>query len=553
MTRPTDSSATPRKTAALLVLTVLVLGVGGASAENATNGATPVRTPEQSAVEDVTGNTPRSAMRGYLTAARAGDYGHAATYLDVRTIPVARRETQGQRLARELQIVLDRTLWIDVDALSDDAEGVTDDGLPPNRDLAGTILAPSGRVDVLLERVGGDGPPWKIAGSTVRQVPALYKEFGYGRLTELLPAPFFDIRFLDVQLWQWIGLLLLTLAAVGTAWLATVVALRSVRVLLVRSRLAFEAPHVPLAVGPARLLIAAALFEAGVTTLALPVPAYRFVSGATKALVIFAIVWLALRVTDVFASAAERRLATQNKHAAAGIVPLIRRTLKVVLTAIAMLAVLQNFGFNVTGLLAALGVGGLAVALAAQKTVENLFGGITIIADQPVRVGDLCRFGDRTGTVEDIGLRSTRLRTVERTIVSVPNAEFASMQLENFARRDRIWLAAKLALHYDTTVDQLRTLLPEFRKTLLGHPKVRADSAQVRFVGFSPTSLDVEVTAYVATCDPNEFAAIREDLFLRMMDVMAANGAGFAAGKVVRPSPRPEPDAPTPRPTNGGG
>ena len=149
-----------------------------------------------------------------------------------------------------------------------------------------------------------------------------------------------------------------------------------------------------------------------------------------------------------------------------------------------MIAVLENFGFNVTGVLAALGVGGLAVALAAQKTVENLFGGVTLIADQPVRVGDLCRFGDRTGTVEDIGLRSTRLRTPERTVVSVPNGEFASMQLENFAPRDRIRLQAMLALRYETTPAQMRAVLSAISKLLLGNPKIAPNSAYARFVGF---------------------------------------------------------------------
>lgn len=533
----------------LALATLLVWGTvacGAAAHAADPTAASPTRTAEPPPVADMSGHTPRSAVRGYLTTSRAGDYERAATYLDLRALPPSRRAVDGPQLARELQIVLDRTLWVDLDSLSDDPDGLPDDGLPPHRDLVGTVWAPSGRVDVLLERVGGENEPaWKIASSTVRQIPSLYKAFGYGRLTELLPAPFFDVRFLDVQLWQWIGILGLLLGAGVIAWLATALALRSARLVLLRSRLAFEAPHLPLAVGPARLLIAAAIVETGATALALPVPAYRVLSGVGAALVIFAIVWLALRTTDVFTRAAERRLAAQNKHAAAGIVPLVRRTLKVVLTAIAMIAVLQNFGFNVTGLLAALGVGGLAVALAAQKTVENLFGGITLIADQPVRVGDLCRFGDRTGTVEDIGLRSTRLRTVERTVVSVSNADFSNMQLENFSSRDRIWLQAKLALHYETTAEQLRTVLGEIRKLLLGHPKIRADSAQARFVGFGLNSLDVEVTAYVATCDANEFAAIREDVFLRMMDVMVASGTGFAAARTVvaRPPAVPPPAA----------
>ncbi len=498
-------------------------------------GASVALAQEPSPVPDVSGSSPRSAMRGFLEASRAGDYERAATYLDLRSLPPALRE-RGAQLAMELQIVLDRTLWIDVNTLSDEPEGVVDDGLASRRDIVGTVWAPSGRVDVFVERVGGDNEPaWKVAAGTVRQIPKLYADFGYGRLTEVLPSAFFELRFLDVQLWQWTGMLGLAIAALVIAWLATAIGWRSVRAILVRARRSYEAPYLPLAVGPMRLLMAALVFDSAAVALALPVPAYRVVTGLAAALIIFAIVWLLLRLTDVFANATERRLAAQGLLAAAGIVPLGRRSVKIVLTLVAFLAALENFGFNVTGVLAALGVGGLAVALAAQKTVENLFGGITLIADQPVRIGDLCRFGDRTGTVEGIGLRSTQLRTPERTVVSVPNAEFSSMQLENVTRRDRTLLQAKLGLRYETTPDQLRAVLGELRKLLLGHPAIHADSAQVRFIGFGATSLDLEINAYVETTDQSEFGAIREEVFLRMMDVVTASGTGFAAAKFVLP------------------
>jgi MscS family membrane protein len=209
-------------------------------------------------------------------------------------------------------------------------------------------------------------------------------------------------------------------------------------------------------------------------------------------------------------------------------VPAGRKAAKAVVLGLAVIAVLQNLGVNITGILAGLGIGGLAVALAAQKTVENLFGGVTLLLDQPVRVGDFCRFGDKIGTVEEIGLRSTRVRTLERTVVSIPNAEFASIQLENFARRDRIWLKPVIGLRYETTPDQLRYVLVEIRKMLYAHPRVERDPARIRFVGFGAYSLDLEIFAYVNTTDFGEFLAIREDIQLRIMDIVAASGTGFA-------------------------
>jgi len=199
-----------------------------------------------------------------------------------------------------------------------------------------------------------------------------------------------------------------------------------------------------------------------------------------------------------------------------------------VIVGLAFLAVLQNIGINVTGILAGLGIGGLAVALAAQKTVENLFGGVTLILDQPVRVGDFCRFGDRVGTVEEVGLRSTRVRTLDRTVVSIPNGHFSSLELENFTLRDRIWLNTTLGLRYETTPDQLRHVLVEIRRMLYAHPRIDSEPARIRFASFGAYSLDLEIFAYVRTSDYEEFLAVREDVYLRIMDIVAESGTGFA-------------------------
>jgi MscS family membrane protein len=210
------------------------------------------------------------------------------------------------------------------------------------------------------------------------------------------------------------------------------------------------------------------------------------------------------------------------------VIPLARRALKIFVALLAFLAVFQNLGFNVTGILAGLGIGGLAVALAAQRSIENLFGGLSLIADQPVRVGDFCKFGAFEGTVEDIGLRSTRVRTPDRTVLTIPNADFATMPLENFGPRDRFRLATTLSVRYGTTPDQLRWVLVELKKLLLSHPKVSPEPARVRLVNIGQAALDIEVLAYIATREESEFLAVREDLLLRFMDVLAAAGTGLS-------------------------
>lgn len=476
------------------------------------------------------GSTPRSAMVAYLTACRRGDYATAARFLDLRSFPPAQRELAGPGLARQLKIVLDRKLWVDVPSLSDDSEGDREDGLPPGLDRVGVIETASGPVEILLERVRDRRGKriWKISGTTVRKIPQLYDEFGYGPLEEVLPEVFFDIRFLEMQLWQWLAVLALLVASWLLSWFLARLLLRMVKPLVARSRTKVDDRLLDMAAAPLRLLIAAGLFRLGLLPIGLSVPVEAFFERFLRGLAIVGFAWLAARVGDVLSVWLEERLARRGQAAAIAFLPLGRRTVKVFIWMVGAIALLQNLGFNVTGIVAGLGVGGLAVALAAQKTIEHLFGGIMLIADQPVRVGDFCRFGDKIGTVEDIGLRSTRVRTLDRTVVSIPNAEFASMQLENFTRRDRIWLHFTIGLRYETSPDQMRWVLVELKKMLLAHPKVHPDPARARFSGFGAYSLDIEVFAYVLTTDYNEFVAVREDIFLRVMDIVAASGTSFA-------------------------
>jgi MscS family membrane protein len=204
------------------------------------------------------------------------------------------------------------------------------------------------------------------------------------------------------------------------------------------------------------------------------------------------------------------------------------RMLKAVIFVAGVLAVLTNLGFNMTTALAGLGIGGLAIGFGAQKTIENLFGGVSVLGDEVFRVGDVCRFGDRTGVVEDIGLRSTRIRTDERTLVAIPNGTVATINLENLSRRDKILFKTNLGLRPETKADHLRFVLAEIRRLLYSHPKVETKTVRVRLTDLTGNSLSVEIVAYILTTDFNEFAAVREDVLLRVMDVMEDSGGGLA-------------------------
>jgi len=159
-------------------------------------------------------DTPRGAMARFMDACRNGEYAKAAEYLNLSQLPRAERAKRGAELARELEIVLDRVLWVDLEGLSTERDGDASDGLPPLHDSLGTIMTAEGPVETLIEREQNGQGVWKIGPDVVAIIPELYEEFGWGPLARVLPAPFFEIRFLRIRLWQWIGLGLLG----GLAW-----------------------------------------------------------------------------------------------------------------------------------------------------------------------------------------------------------------------------------------------------------------------------------------------------------------------------------------------
>jgi MscS family membrane protein len=197
--------------------------------------------------------------------------------------------------------------------------------------------------------------------------------------------------------------------------------------------------------------------------------------------------------------------------------------------------VANNLGLPVYGLVAGAGVGGLGIALAARSSLENFLGTVNLYGDRPVRVGEFCRYGEdpssgwlRIGTIEEIGLRSTRIRGIDRTVTTIPNAEFSNMQIVNLSKRERILFNTTLGLRYETTPDQLRLVLAKLREMLIAHPRVTMAPARVRANGFGAYSLNVEIFAYVDTADWDDFLGVQEDLVFRIMDIVKDAGTAFA-------------------------
>lgn len=468
--------------------------------------------------------TPRSSVRGFLSSAKDRNYAQAAEYLDLRNLPPGLTEDQGPELARQLWIVLDRTLWIDFELLSTSPEGEQSDNLPVVRERIGRMSAEGKTYDLLLQRVPrGDGVYiWKFADVTVAGIPDLYQQFGYGKLERIFPAWMFDVTFLGINLWLWAAVLALGIVLYPVAMLVTRLAAAALRLLNGEFAAQFER----LFSGPVTLLIWTAMVRNAGTFLGSSI-AFTALSQA-RTVQLIGLAWLMMRAVDFMAQRAGANLERKGLAGSGILLMPVARLIKFVALAGAVLLWLDNAGYKVTTLLAGLSISGVAVALASQKSLENIFGAVTLFTSRPVKVGDFCRFGNEIGTVEEIGLRATRIRTLDRTVITVANAEFANLHLDNFSVRDRFWYHPTLQLRYETMPDQIRYILVEVRKMLYAHPKILAEPLHVRFKNFGQYSLDVEVFAYIGVTDYSESLEVAEDLNLRIMDIVSAAGTDFA-------------------------
>lgn len=255
---------------------------------------------------------------------------------------------------------------------------------------------------------------------------------------------------------------------------------------------------------------------------------WLIMSSVIWALIYLGLGWFVFLVSDRVAEAINELRQTREGSIDGQLVKTLLRLTSLVLVVIVILHAADFFGVPITPILASLGVGGLAVALAIRPTLENIIGGLTLFADKPVRIGDMCRYGDDYGRVEEIGLRSTRLRRLDDQIVSVPNADFSQRELVNVQLARRRLYRTMLGLRYETSPDQLRFLLAKLREMLNAHPKISPDMLHVRFHGFGAYSLDIEIFAYIRTRDWLNYRAIREDINFRVMNIIEEAGTGFA-------------------------
>lgn len=257
------------------------------------------------------------------------------------------------------------------------------------------------------------------------------------------------------------------------------------------------------------------------------------------------IAWVIYNGIEVIASALEDFAERTESEIDDNLVPLVRKLMRVVLVVVALIMVIQQWGYDVTSLVAGLGIGGLAFALAAQPTLANLFGSITILTDQPFKLGDWVKTASGEGTVEEIGLRSTKIRTLARTLVVVPNTDIATQPVENFSARSNRRINCTIGVTYSTSRAQIIALTAAIRAMLEAREDVEKETYRVHFNNFGPSSLDIMIHAYVFVKDWGGWLAAQEEIYLEIMRLVEEHGASFAFPSRSLYIERPIPQAPS--------
>jgi MscS family membrane protein len=464
---------------------------------------------------------------GLLKCAERQDFTTGARYLQ----PPPGQNMNLVQLARQFY-ALHHWFEGEIALLSDDPMGSVEPGLPPGEVRAGVFVIGSTSTDVILVRVEDPvyGKIWLVSQETVARIPHLYAQMESEAPTaidRLAQAAHTGQHVLGMSLRQWFGWLLSIPLSWLLAWLLAFLLSAPRRAWSKLRKLPsstfWESPLGT----PLKCIIAIVIHGIFVYFLDPPLLYRAYYYRFLAALLAACFVWLVSRIIDRGFEHAVNR--TRQRGGGESILVMMQRITRIVMLIIAFVAAMALFGVNVKTTLAGLGVGGLAVALGAQKTLENIVGGVSLLMDKAVHVGDFCQIGGRLGTVEDIGLRSLRLRTLDQNLLVVPNGLLAQMQFENMKARPKLLIDQNFSLRIETTVAQLRYVLDRMQSMLDEHPSIESGTSRIRVNDFAGAAFELELFAYAKTGDWMQFTAIRQDVILKIAEIVEASGTRLAA------------------------
>jgi len=474
--------------------------------------------------------SPRGCLLGFIRAAQDEKYAVATQYFQPASSRKRVSQEDDEEIAEQLLAILNQRFSGPLDFVSRDPQGRLDDGLPPNEEKLSSSIGIEDAFPILLVRLEDEQGRklWYFSRSTLESVPKVYDSLTFPQLEKKIPGYLVEHRFLSVPLWQWLAIVLFIPLSFVIARLVTLgfeYAVRSWR----------RARHLPLPaiepltrIGPFTFVIALLVHYAWVAYIGTSLLYRIYYRRLIWICLAIAFYWLLTRVTRAISKRIGASLSSRGMFAERSLVSLIRRFVEVSIFILVTLVVLHGLGFDVSAALAGVGIGTLALGLGAQKTFENMFGGVSVLFDKVVQVGDTCKVNNQTGVVEDIGLRSTRLRTPERTLLSIPNGTMATAVIENLRFRDKFLCQQIIRLRYDLSPDHVRFVLGEIRQILLENPKVEDATARARFVRFADYALEVEIFCYILESDYAVYVAVQEALLLSVMDALEKAGVVVA-------------------------
>jgi len=473
-------------------------------------------------------DNPRGTLTGFIDAAQRGDNDRAAQYLQ---LPRQETEIDTTRVVDDLKVLLNSAYVGRLGSVTDNPELLYDPQLEPNQERAGEFSVNGKELPLLMVRVpdSNNGHLWLISWSTLSKTEDLASDVRSHEVGQHLPGILVRHSILSIPLWVWLAFLVLIPVALLVAAVATFVFVRAPEWFLGRIEHRAAKWEVWNNVrGPILLFVTAAAHAIGMHLLTVPLLFREYYVRVQGTAILFAVAWLLWDLVTLWTQRMRRRIAAPEERGTLSLFLLLHRMMKVVIATVALLSILYLAGINLSAALAGLGIGGIAVALAAQKTLENFFGGISILSDRVMRVGDLCRVGQTLGTVEDIGLRSTRIRTFERGLISVPNGSLATANVENLSARDKMRIFCTITLSYPTSREQMEAVLEQAGAMLREHPRVEKPTTWIRLAKLAPGGIELEMQDYVLTREYDEYTRVREDILLHIMNIVESCGTSLA-------------------------
>ncbi|MGM8882655.1 mechanosensitive ion channel family protein [Psychrobacter sp. 2Y5] len=483
------------------------LGVGSNGSENSEESA-------RSPIPDSFGrDTPRQTVQSFINALSENDYLLASNYLNLsksdNPTPIVRQFKQaldaGGRFQPDLQI-------------NNTPEGNLADQLPPNQEKVGNISINDKNVSLILERVVAENGKqyWQFSSGTLSLVPDVIENTEPTLISRYTMESLEDEKLFGYQLADLVAAIMLALGSFLITYIAVWLCYQFLRVFYPRVRgEPLPLPDkiiLPLSVVIMALILSEVMVYSGVSV-TLREPINRFTDIASW----LAVTWLLLRMVDVLFTRAVNLSYKKNYIERVSILGLMRKITKALLLIFAVIVIFGNLGFDLTTGIAALGVGGLALALGAQKTIENLVGSVVVVADSPVRIGDYCKFGTYEGTVIDIGIRSSRVRTLNRTIVTVPNGDFSSMQIENFTSRDMFHFLHNLYIKRSADINVIFEMVNDLDTLLKEHELTNKEWNQANILELRQDCYIIQLRAYVNSFDVIEFYGKQDTLLVDIL------------------------------------